>query len=239
MTRYFEWCRGAKAALQRTAGVVGLIALTSVATAAPTNPDPSTWSSDTGAIVLGHGSASFAVETFSISGGALPIFFGLYFDGTAGGGSGGDGRANAGIIFDSGDPVGNTAVIDFATGTVSDVEDSAVQSLFTVSPPGTGNIGFYIAVAFGGTCCTAFFTDPALNGGFDLAATFPAIADPTTYLIAFELPSGTGGFTDAYQIMITGLRSVPEPATWTLTGLGLILFAPFVGVLRSRRRTIG
>ena len=138
MARNCGWSDGVKGALRHAAAVTALAALTCSVSATPINPDPLTWGNDVGAIALGHGSASFSVEQFSITSPALtiPIFFGFYFDGTALAGTGADGRPNGAIVFDPGDLVGDKAVINFKDGVVQDVEDSSVN-YFTISPPGT------------------------------------------------------------------------------------------------------
>jgi hypothetical protein len=113
----------------------------------------------------------------------VPVFLGFCLDGTNPLGTGSDGRANAAIVFDNGDPVGNSALMDFPMGQVFDTDSNpvTVQSNFTKAPAGSGNIGFFISVLFpGASTFTPLYSDPALNGGFDLAAAFPLITDPTT-----------------------------------------------------------
>jgi hypothetical protein len=216
--------------------------LTGTGWAVPSNPNPAVWGNDNGSTVFGHQNLSLAVEQAAPLGGVIPVFFGFYFDGTGGVGNGLDGFPNAGIIFDNGDystsiPTGDRALIDFVQGKVFDLEDVAVQSSFTTLPAGTGNIGFFIAVLFPGQASfTTLYTDPALNpGGFDLAATFPALADPSTYLVAFDVPAGGGSFTLAYSVALTNL-SVPEPPTVVLVGLGLLLLMARSSVARHRQR---
>lgn len=232
--------RGPLSLNQTAAHSLGVVALMfgltgGAAWAVPVNPDPTTWGADTGTIAFSHENLSLAVEQASISSASLPIFFGFYFDGTAGAGTGGDGLANAGIVFDPGDVPGSQALIDFTAGKVFDLDLVAEQSTFTTNPPGTGNIGFFISVLFPGQATfTTLYTDPALNGGFDLAATFPALAVPTTYLVAFDVPSGSDTFTFAYSVMLTNIRTVPEPATMALVALSVLLLA---AVSRSRRPT--
>ena len=238
MARNYEWSNGVKAVLRHAAAVTALAALTGAATAAPINPNPGTWGNDTGAIALGHGAASFSAEQSSLAP-AVPMFFGFYFDGNTPSSTGADGKSNGAVVFDPGDLVGDKAIINFAGGAVVDLKDFSVVN-FTISPPGTGNIGFFIVLQFPGQSgFTTLYTDPALNGGFDVASMFPALTDPSTFLIAFEVPSGTGGFIDAYSVVITGLHPIPEPTTWALIGLGLLLLVQFAGVARARRQIPG
>lgn len=223
--------------------VLGLALLAGPASAVPVNPNPAVWGNDDGSIAFGHStSSSLAVEQAAPLAPTIPVFFGLYFDGTGGLGTGADGLANAAVIFDNGDysspiPPADRALIDFAQGKVFDLELVAVQSTFTTSPPGTGDIGFFISVLFPGqSSFTTFFTDPALNpGGFDLAATFPALVDPTTYLVAFDVPAGAETFTLAYSVLLTNLN-VPEPSGVALLGLAIVMLMTFTTAAGRRGR---
>jgi len=237
MLRYQAWSNRTRSALRRIVCAIGLAVLAGLASASPLNPDPSNWAGDTGAIAMHHGDTSLAVERSSIGSNTLPIFFGFYFDGTAGVGTGPDGLPNAGVIFDPSDLAGDHALINFPLGKVFDVEKVAVQSSFTKNPTGTGDIGFFIAARFPGAANFSFFyTDPALNSGFDLAGIFPSLVDPSLFLVAFDLPSGPDHFVAAYSVMLTGLSAIPEPTSLGLAGLGFMLLLPYAAAVRQRRR---
>lgn len=216
-------------------GAVALAVLVmNSAWAAPANPNPAIWGNDDGSIAFGHQGTTLAIEQSSIDNPpSLPIFFGFYFDGTGGTGTGGDGLPNAGIIFNTGVVPGQAALIDFSQGQVLPTISTPPftptgdppTSFFTTSPSGTGDIGFFISVLFPGqSSFSTFFTDPSLNGGFDLAGTFPALALPNTYLVAFELPSGADTFIFAYSVALLPLTStVPEPSSIALVALAMLL----------------
>jgi hypothetical protein len=117
-----------------------------------------------------------------------------------------------------GDP--QRALIDFDRGVVWDIDDAERQSSF-FTDLGT-DIGFYLALG-----STTLYTVPSLNpGGVDLAATFPSLTNPDTYVIGFESESG---IPLAYEL-VSGITPIPEPATLLLLGSGL------AGVAMYRRK---
>ena len=204
--------------------LVGTLLLSGEAAAIPMNPNPAFFADDDASTVFAPSDPVWVFERLdplSVNQG-IPTFFGFYFDGTDGMGQ------NAAVIFDNADQVGDSAVVDFSLGRVFDVEDPGVQAggAFTTTPGGTGNIGFWLALQFPNQLnFTAFYTDPVLNSGFDLAGTFPALVDPSVYMIAFEVPAGAGSFTLAYRAQIHGVSAVPEPSVFSLFVLGLVAMA--------------
>lgn len=167
----------------------------------------------------------FSVELLDEGLGVYPSTFGFYFQSDP---------SNLIAIFgfedqdpDPGGP-GSTqqeAMIDFLSGKVYDFDDPnfsvdpnlAIQSTFT---PGLNPIGFFYGLdltssGLGGSIL--MFTDPLLNGGVDMAATFPII--PNSYSIGFEYFE----YLDrpvSFEI-VSGVTSVPEPSTLILLAFGL------------------
>jgi len=196
------------------------------------NPNPAIFANDDGSTVFVPSDPVVAFERLDPlsdnPGLAIPTFFGFYFDGTDGVGE------NAAVIFDNSDQVNNAAVVDFSLGRVFDFDEGAAQvgGAFTNTPGGTGNIGFWLAVLYPGQVdYTTFYTDPILNSGFDLAATFHELLDPSSYMTVFEVPFGVDTLRLAYRAKIGGINAVtPEPSIFSLFGLGLVAM-----VLRRKR----
>jgi len=121
-----------------------------------------------------------------------------------------------------------SALIDKSSGLVIDWDESnpaipyfEIQSLFIdLGVP----IGFYFAFDHDGDPLTDPFlsrTVSALNiGGLDLAQTYPAIGDPSTYLLEFG--TATGGMLA--MELVSGITPVPEPAALSMIALGLLAF---------------
>lgn len=227
--RFAGWC------VRRLVSVaLGLGVLSGAAMALPSNPNPAIFGGDNGASVFSHGPLALAVEQSSLDNPAsLPIFFGFYFDGTGGLGTNGpDSFPNAGIIFNSGVITGQAALLDFVDGAVLDADPVTfaptgnITSAFTKSPTGSGNIGFFISVLVGGNFVT-LYTDPALNGGVDAAAVFPALSNPNIFDVAFDF--GTG--VTVYSVLLLPLTAVPEPSP-------VMLLAAFAAIALLARRKL-
>lgn len=130
------------------------------------------------------------------------------------------------------------ATVDFVNGIVYDVDAGVIQGTFN---PLGGHIGFFFepdATLYP----DALFTVASLNGGVDVAATFPHLTLDKTYLIGYEIPNTNT--TLAFEVVkgITPVAvPVPEPETLYLLGTGLLLAAflsrkTFSGSGKSARR---
>lgn len=221
--------------------VTGILIFAGNGNAAPLpNPDPSVFGDDLddpGLFIPSDLVVNFEVfdpGTFLGLGGNT---FGFFFDGMDV-----TNPANLFTIFDPSDQdtgsIPQIALIDFSAGIVYDYDDGSSvtpQDTFT----GAGNIGFYLTPdpALG---IPTLFTVPSLNlGGEDFAGTFPFLGPPEDdFLIAFEIPDGSGGFIPLGFEVTAGISPVPAPGTLLLLGSGLV---GLVGYSRKRvkRRTEG
>ena len=209
------------------ARVVSLVTLCLPLSAAAliTNPAPGTFGADDGSSIYAPAVDTFFFEAFD----AIPSLgflssFGFYR------------VADPSIrvtVFDPTDqgPPDQTAYANFLTGGVIDLDANVVQTGFT---PGFVPVGFFLEINVGGSLLTVF-SDPALNGGFDLMAAFPSLGVPGAFMLGVELPDGGGGFSTVYFASISGFTptAVPEPPVAALLLLGLAIAVPLA---RSRRR---
>ena len=196
-----------------------------VAGAAITNPDPATFGADDGSTAYTPGTDTYFFEAFdAMPSLGIPSTFGFYR------------VADPSVritVFDATDqgPPDQTAYANFATGGVLDLDASEVQNSFAA---GFGPVGFFLELDVAGSLLTVY-SDPALNGGFDLMAAFPTLGVPGAYLIGVELPDGAGGLATVYFATVSGFNAVtavPEPPVAALLLLGLAL----ASAARSRRR---
>lgn len=172
---------------------------------------------DDGAALFNPENVVISVELYDLLGASTTTAFGFYF-------AGADlaDPSNLISLFGPDDQtVGSdvqSAVANFGTGVVLDIDDNGFQSLF---PSQAANIGFFMVIN-----SSVFFTDPALNpGGVDLAGTFPSLADPSVYLIGFE-DVGTGTLLSLDYV--DGVNAVPVPGGVWLLGAALLGLRPFV-----------
>lgn len=197
------------------------------------NPDPSTFADDDGSRYFSPASKVLGVEILDLFGSlGAGSTFGFYFK---------NDPSNPVVIFDSSDQSSalppQTAVIDFGLGVVLDIDGGlTIQNIFT----GSGPIGFFLGIntlvpTIGGL---GIATDPLLNiNGLDLVSTFPVLANPDAYLLAFDIPlpqqaplvlglHAIEGITPA-----TPPQTIPEPATLALMALPIAI----IWRLRKRR----
>lgn len=231
MKRFCELCRFVTVALVLgLCFLVGNVSALTIPTPSPSPPfsfgddlqDPGLFSVE--AQVLSIEIFDFGAETNSAG-----SEFGFYFEGASD-------PLSLITIFDSSDQAlpQQSALIDFADGTVADVDESSLQDTFT---PGSGNIiGFYLILDQlfgGGTLFTQSFLNP---GGEDHAATFPILSPPENvgdFLIAFAFIDDNESVQEAAFEFASGITPVPEPSTLLLLGFGLLGLATFE---RKRRR---
>jgi hypothetical protein len=137
-------------------------------------------------------------------------------------------------VFDAADQAApdQIAWANFPFGGVFDVDAGVGQSLFA---PGFGPVGFFLQLDVGGALLT-IFSDPALNAGLDLMATFPDLATPGAYMLGVETGDGSGSLVTVYLATISGFRAIPEPMTAALVVLALGLGA---GLGRRRSASAG
>ena len=198
-----------------------------------TNPNPALFAEDDGSQLFIPNSSVFSVEYFDL-GGSVGYFsaFGFYYASDP---------STPIAIFgtqDQGVSGSQVAKIDFAAGTVYDLDNSTVQSTFT-NAPGT-SIGFFLHIDDDPSTPATFLrlhTESSLNsGGLDAAGTFPVLADPTAYGISFIYPQ-LGTFLSFHVVGGGGgITPVPEPSTLLLLGSGLAGLAAAYGKKRFRKK---
>lgn len=202
------------------AGLIGLLLVAGNAAAIPVPPG---FNPDDGTELFTPDGQLLSIELFDIAdalGATSGLAFGFYF------------AADPGTlieIMDVADVTPSSALIDFASGVVADLDEGG--TLQTVFTPAVGPIGFYLQGPAG-----TLFTQSLLNGGLDVAETFSAIgATPTSYLIGFEVPNaGTPDILLGLNLVV-GVTRVAEPASTGLLMLGLL----FAGIGAAAQRARG
>jgi hypothetical protein len=182
--------------------VIGMMATNSHAVLL--NPDPVNYNNDDGTELFVAGTGTFGFKILDPYSGE----FGFYFEGNSG---------TLISIFDAADGVGDQATLNFDVGFVADIDQGAVQSIFT---PGTGNIGFYYSN--GGT---TLYSEAALNGGLDFVGTSSKITDASVYAISFDHSQLGLLSVDIFNGLRPVAVPVPEPPTLALMGLALLMLA--------------
>lgn len=189
--------------------VVGMLMSFGIASAVPVFPG---YGADDGTQLFTPSSSVLSIELYDLGGVATNSVFGFYFEGDS---------ANRHAIFGSEDETVlfsdiQLAVINFGTGNIVDLDDVNIQDSFTPMPG--KDIGFYFSI--GGA---TVFTEPALNGGIDLAATLPKMADPDTYRLWFSIDQiDLTLAVEEVRGISPASAPVPEPGTLLLLGSGLV-----------------
>ena len=191
---------------------VFLFAAAGTANAVPTGYNP-----DTG---LSYFSPSDEVLGFELFDALEPnSSFGFFFQGDT---------SSAVTIFDSTDPntgIGSqVAYIDFVQGMLWDV-DSGSTTPETFFVPQAQDIGFYMTVG-----SATIYSDPLLNGGYDLFSAFSSMTENGKWLMQFDSIYPDGSIQPINLTLISGVN-VPEPSMIALMSLGVPLM-----LVASRRR---
>lgn len=155
---------------------------------------------------------TIAVESFDAFNNDSLLEFGIYFEGAS---------SELITLFGTSEPQESAALIDFKNGVVLDIDDFEIESIFT---PTTADYGFYLSLDAGST---VVFSDPLLNGGYDLFGAFP--------LLGPDVPSGifaamffNGSPEDlGIPLYLAPIVGISEPYTFALLGLGLMLMGSF------------
>lgn len=190
---------------------VGLVCwvLAATAFAAPVNPDPAIYGSDDGTewFVPSQDVLTLEMSDVSETLGYYSVF-GFFFESDPG---------NPIVIYDAADntTVGGSqfASIDFAAGTVTDVDASQLKGNFF----GSGKIGFFYGLLDPADLSLLALASTVNSGGLDQAGTFPVLGSPNTYLLGFETPAGELLSFDVVQ----NVAPVPLPSALFLFGSGL------------------
>ena len=187
--------------------VLMVLPMTGVATII--NPNPASYYNDTGAELFTPSTTAISIELLDPFSGE----FGFYRQGDS---------TTLITIFDSSDTAGDSAFINFIAGWVLDFDANTLQDTFTA---GLGNIGFYLKLG----AASPIFSEASLNPlSSDWVAAFHSKANPTTYLIGFELPLPTIGLTTIAFEAVGGVSAVPEPQTVMLMLLAIPMLSFFV-----------
>jgi len=202
-----------KTQLIRILFAIGLLFAAAGAQATVVNPAPGAFGPDDGTQAFIPNDLNASIELVDPLSGEFGFFFLSDF-------------ATLIPIFDSVDAAGDVAAISFGAGVVYDVEDAAIQNTFTA---GIAPVGFYLKIP----SLPTIYTVNALNvAGLDLVATFPSLAPIDLYLLGFEFPTPRGFVTLAYELTL-GFTPVPEPSTYALFFLGLLV----IGIASRRRKS--
>lgn len=133
-------------------------------------------------------------------------------------------NTNRVVLFDSADQNygqdRQSAIVNFNTGNIWDLDDSEMQSVFT---PSSQPIGFYYSYSNALVDYTWYSVISYNQTGFDVG-TFPTTFSDSIYLLAFEAPDGE---TYAQEAILGMSAAVPVPGAFFLFGsglLGLVLF---------------
>jgi hypothetical protein len=179
-----------------------------MASATILNPDPTKFSSDTGAELFNPlGNVFFGLEFQDIAANFTQSIFGFYFDGTDP-----TNPANRIALWGPGshntDP-SQAAIVDLANSTVYDANTFTIKGSFSsLDKP----IGFFYELPEFNNF--VIYSQSSLNNGQDLFAVFPLISDPSVSVLGIQVGDNAGGFTTlAYEVVA---NSVPVPAPGSL-----------------------
>jgi len=195
--------------------LLALLSLPLSASATIINPAPGTYGPDDGSIAFSPDTDAYFFEAFdSLSSLGVPTRFGFYKTADP---------STLVTLFDSADqgPPDQLAWVNFPSGGVVDLDTFTLQGTFI---PGQESIGFFLELNLGSLL--TIYSDPALNAGFDLMASFPDLVNPGVYMLGVEVPDGIGGMVTIYLATASGINHnpIPEPSTLLLLSIGFISF---------------